>query len=66
MKIPLFAQVVGTVSYTSTVEIESGKLEQITWENTNKLLNKTGWYGIKTGITDSAGPCLAGCVKLYD
>lgn len=36
------------------------------WENTNKLLLKKEWYGIKTGITDSAGPCLATCVMYFD
>ena len=36
------------------------------WENTNKLLIKKNWYGIKTGHTDTAGPCLAGSVKLID
>lgn len=29
------------------------------WENTNKLLWKMGYNGLKTGITPSAGPCLA-------
>jgi serine-type D-Ala-D-Ala carboxypeptidase (penicillin-binding protein 5/6) len=29
------------------------------WENTNKLIDKTGYDGIKTGITDNAGACLA-------
>ena len=28
------------------------------WENTNKLL-EDGFEGIKTGITDTAGPCLS-------
>ena len=28
------------------------------WHNTNKLLKK-GFAGIKTGITETAGPCLA-------
>ncbi|CAD8137674.1 unnamed protein product [Paramecium pentaurelia] len=32
--------------------------KQYEWKNTNKLLDK-GFFGIKTGITDSAGPCLA-------
>lgn len=27
------------------------------WRNTNRLLDK-GWEGVKTGTTDSAGPCL--------
>lgn len=32
------------------------------WENTNKLL-EDGFEGIKTGITETAGPCLAACYK---
>ena len=32
------------------------------WENTNALL-KEGYDGIKTGITPSAGPCLAASIK---
>lgn len=28
------------------------------WKNTNKLLS-VGFYGVKTGITDKAGPCLS-------
>ena len=35
------------------------------WTNTNKMLNK-GWEGIKTGITDAAGPCLASSIWLID
>ena len=29
------------------------------WENTNKMLWRLGYNGLKTGITHSAGPCLA-------
>ncbi len=32
------------------------------YENTNKLL-EDGFDGIKTGITDTAGPCLAASYK---
>lgn len=32
------------------------------WENTNYLL-KEGYSGIKTGITPTAGPCLAASVN---
>lgn len=35
------------------------------WQNTNKLLEKN-WSGIKTGITEAAGPCLASCIKLRE
>lgn len=32
------------------------------WKNTNKLLWKDdGWIGVKTGTTESAGPCLMAC-----
>jgi D-alanyl-D-alanine carboxypeptidase len=33
------------------------------WKNTNRLLDR-GFIGIKTGITDSAGPCLASAYRL--
>ncbi|CAD8045853.1 unnamed protein product [Paramecium sonneborni] len=36
--------------------------KQYEWKNTNKLLDK-GFFGIKTGITDSAGPCLASAYR---
>lgn len=32
---------------------------KITWKNTNKLLKRNGFLGLKTGITCAAGPCLA-------
>jgi D-alanyl-D-alanine carboxypeptidase len=32
------------------------------WFNTNKLLSK-GFNGLKTGITSTAGPCLASSFK---
>ena len=35
------------------------------WNNTNKLLKK-GWMGIKTGITDAAGPCLAAYIPILN
>lgn len=38
----------------------------MTWENTNKMLKKKEWFGLKTGITDQAGPCLASAVTYYD
>lgn len=40
--------------------LKSSKTTQIDykWENTNKLLSK-GYCGIKTGVTQTAGPCLA-------
>lgn len=33
-------------------------IREIHWKNTNKLLAH-GFYGVKTGVTDKAGPCLS-------
>jgi len=33
-------------------------IKQLTWNNTNILL-KHGFEGIKTGVTETAGPCFA-------
>lgn len=55
MKNPIFRKIVSTKAHT--VQIQSSPRRQVIWENTNKLLYK-GFEGIKTGITDNAGPCL--------
>jgi len=44
------------ITYTLS-EAKTTKAEY-KWKNTNKLLSK-GYWGIKTGITNTAGPCLA-------
>lgn len=39
-----------------------------TWVNTNKLLlleNGVKWKGLKTGITNRAGPCLSCCTDKF-
>lgn len=57
---PLLKKIVGTQS--KHVVFKSG--ENITWQNSNKLLNQKSEYynkhckGIKTGTTNSAGCCL--------
>ena len=33
------------------------------WINSNKLLELPGFGGVKTGITEAAGPCLASCYE---
>lgn len=67
MKLPSFKLIVNSKNYTALVRVsaDSKTPQQWHWENTNKLLEK-GWAGIKTGVTDSAGPCLATCIKLRD
>ena len=34
------------------------------WENTHKMLGQRGVLGIKTGVTQSAGPCLSTALEL--
>ena len=36
---------------------------EVVWENTNKLLRRPGFIGVKTGVTITAGPCLATCYQ---
>ena len=55
-----FRDVVGTQNRECRSKKYPGHVYK--WENTNFLL-KEGYDGIKTGITPSAGPCLAAAVK---
>lgn len=36
------------------------------WYNTNNMLNYPGYNGLKTGITDAAGPCLSASYQKGD
>jgi D-alanyl-D-alanine carboxypeptidase len=60
LAIPLFLKVVGTQKYSAWITNEGVKKE-ILWDNTNKLLRRKGFVGVKTGVTVTAGPCLASC-----
>ncbi|KAM3139286.1 hypothetical protein pb186bvf_008506 [Paramecium bursaria] len=53
IKFEHFKTVVGCKEY-----LAQSSQYKYSWQNTNKLLTK-GFIGIKTGITDNAGPCLA-------
>lgn len=55
----LFRDVVGTKEYKTKIKGFNGRPRTIYWENTNKLLRRPGFIGVKTGITVTAGPCLA-------
>ena len=50
-----------TQKYTCESRVTLGHLYQ--WQNTNKLLEATGYSGLKTGITPTAGPCLAASLQ---
>lgn len=66
---PIFAKIVKTKRYKCcTFKPINFELKSVSseftprlycWENTNKLLWRGGYSGLKTGITHSAGPCLA-------
>ena len=62
MKLPNFAEIVKKQNYNCIGQDMFGNNKNFAWQNTNKLLTK-GFDGIKTGITPSAGPCLASNYK---
>ena len=58
MKHSLLQDIVKTTSYSALIERNDRDYELV-WKNTNKLLDRKGYKGIKTGITSAAGGCLA-------
>jgi D-alanyl-D-alanine carboxypeptidase (penicillin-binding protein 5/6) len=57
----LFRTIVQTQSYSTLVYNErTGLSKTLHWVNTNKLLQKGHYFGVKTGVTESAGPCYTG------
>lgn len=60
MKNEIFKSIVATRVYVAEIRNLDGNVRLQNWENTNKLLGK-GFDGVKTGITNAAGPCL--CVS---
>ncbi len=53
-----------TKKYSCWISDNEGVRREIVWENTNKLLRRPNFIGVKTGVTVSAGPCLATCYKI--
>lgn len=58
IKHPMIQEIVKTTSFTALIERNNRDCELI-WSNTNKLLEKRGYKGIKTGVTKRAGGCLS-------
>ena len=55
-----FRTIVGTKKFECRLFNRTFSIyRKVEWVNTNKLLNIDGFVGIKTGVTTSAGPCLA-------
>ncbi len=57
-KHPRFCEIIRTQRYEGTLIKADGTVRQVTWTNTNQLLNIEGFDGVKTGTTRSAGNCL--------
>jgi D-alanyl-D-alanine carboxypeptidase len=60
MKDPYFKKIVSTKKY-SCHPLRSKDSRKLEWENTNMMLGTLGYCGLKTGITEAAGPCLSAC-----
>jgi D-alanyl-D-alanine carboxypeptidase (penicillin-binding protein 5/6) len=58
MLIPLLRDIVATRRHSSLVKGPEGYQRRVVWNNTNRLLDRHGYIGIKTGTTDAAGECL--------
>lgn len=65
LKIELFRTVIKTKRYSCWVE-HNGAKHEVIWDNTNKLLRRPYFIGGKTGVTVTAGPCLASCYEVGD
>ena len=59
MKLPLMRTIVASKEYKCCTTTQDGRVIPRVWNNTNKLLGNYGYDGIKTGITPTAGGCLA-------
>ncbi|MFM7928691.1 MAG: hypothetical protein ACKO9Q_13360, partial [Pirellula sp.] len=58
MKYPLVMEIVQTRRYSCLVQGQEGYTRRLVWSNSNQLLDRQGYTGIKTGTTDAAGACL--------
>ena len=64
IKKPLTMLVAGQAKYSCEVR-NKGISRKLTWCNTNFLLGQHGVTGLKTGYTQTAGPCLCVTYNLY-
>lgn len=64
MQDSLFAQIVNTSIYTCYISQTSDiyPYRKVRWYNTNRMLD-LGWEGVKTGVTNIAGPCFCGSIR---
>ena len=61
----VFRKIVKLKSFTCKPHGGSRVSRYFVWENTNKLLSRnSAAFGLKTGVTRNAGPCLLSCARL--
>ena len=58
MQDPRFRRRVSTARHECDVQQPDGAPRHVVWENTNQLLKREGYDGVKSGTTASAGCCL--------
>ena len=66
LKIDLFKKIVKTKHFSCWITDNENVKREVVWENTNKLLRRPNFIGVKTGVTVTAGPCLATCYEVED
>jgi D-alanyl-D-alanine carboxypeptidase len=62
---PISKEIVGCCEYTCRV-VNQEDCREVTWKNTNSLLDEETCTGVKTGITPNAGPCLCASFRLEE
>lgn len=58
IKHPLVMEIVQSRRHSCLVYGQEGYTRRLVWSNSNQLLDRQGYVGIKTGTTDAAGACL--------
>jgi D-alanyl-D-alanine carboxypeptidase/glycerophosphoryl diester phosphodiesterase len=62
----LFRSIVRTPTYDTSITKPDGTTRVAQWKNTNSLLGKPGYDGVKTGTTSQAGSCLVSSARRGD
>lgn len=67
MKNTTFREIVSKREFTCKILNRTySQHRKSTWKNTNKLLSIEGFLGVKTGVTPTAGPCLASVFEINE
>jgi D-alanyl-D-alanine carboxypeptidase (penicillin-binding protein 5/6) len=61
-----FRGYVRTQQHPCTLTTPEGETREVTWKNTNQLLDIEGFDGVKTGTTNAAGACLVASCRRAD